>query len=278
MAHSIQVPPAIAFVNQNGSNLEKVRLQALLGRMPGPQFLKPLLDLQNRDGGFPSRPRPGSPSSVDSTLTALWQLNDVGQRGSEPAARAREFLVRLQNEDGSWDENPDLPTHDLPPWIQPGDLATSLYLTAYAAFWLGLSVPGSPAFVRAAAFLAGEQDENGRIPSYLHANWIATSALLLAGQEQAQATQKGLGYLDSQPFDNWDASQIAWALDNLGAAGLPGDHPFVQRGLEELARRQSPDGSWASEDGPAYAASATVSALKVFQHFLGLPLDGENRD
>jgi len=273
MSNSIRLFPAAAFVNQYGSVFEKARLQAVLGHPPDMQFLKPLLDLQNKDGGFPSRPRPGSLSSVDSTLYALWQFHEIGQSGSLPAARARDFLVGMQNDDGSWDENPALPVYDLPPWIQPGSLAVSLYLSAYAAYWLGLSNPKHPAFQKAVTFLTNEQDENGYIPSYLHTNWIATSALLLAGPSGAAAAQKGLRYLQNQPFEQWDASQIAWALDNLGNAGISARHPFVQKALAELTKRQSEDGSWSSEDGPAYAVSATVSVIKVFQRFQDLPVE-----
>lgn len=110
VSNPINLIGAIAFINQYGSILEKARLQKLFGQMPDLHFLKPLLDRQNQDGGYPSRARPGRPSSVDSTLTALWQLSEPGQRDTRSASQARSFLVQLQNEDGSWDEKPDLPS------------------------------------------------------------------------------------------------------------------------------------------------------------------------
>ena len=69
---------------------------------------------------------------------------------------------------------------------------------------------------------------------------------------------------------DFEDSQIAWALDCLVRAGLPAAHPFVQAGLDALRQRRAPDGSWASEDGPAFAAAATVGAIKVLSR-LGAP-------
>jgi len=42
---------------------------------------------------------------------------------------------------------------------------------------------------------------------------------------------------------------------------------LVDRCLSELIRRQSPDGSWSSEDGEAYAVGATIQAVKVLKHY-----------
>lgn len=274
---------AINFVRLNASVVERARLARLLGQPVDPAFLRPLYDLQNRDGGFPSRPRPGSASSVDSTLTGLWQIYEVGQFSQPEASRALDFLVSMQRPDGSLDENPNLPSYDLPPWIRPDHLPTQLYLTAYSAYWLGLALrelaPGddaaraegpstfsrADAFHRAIAYLARQQFSAGQLPGYTHTNWIGTAAFLLAGDAGHIPAETGLSYLLSQDLDSWDPSQIAWALDNLLTAGLSTEHTFIQRGVETLLRRQSEDGSWSSEDGPSYAAAATVSALKVLR-------------
>jgi len=76
-----------------------------------------------------------------------------------------------------------------------------------------------------------------------------------------------LAALQARPFTDWVDSQICWALDVLGHAGLPGDHPFIKASLAELLRRQKADGGWTSEDGEAQSVSATVEALKVLQWY-----------
>ncbi len=271
---------SILFVDEHGSLLEKARLlRILMNEKPSKAVYEKLLSLQNPDGGFPSRPRAGSASSVDSTLTALWQLDELGMFEMEPARRALGFLMHMQRAYGGWDENPGLPAHDLPPWIRPGETATRMYLSAYAAYWLGLGGPDfRETFQKGVAFLAawqgptrrdaagqpeGEPLAPGQLPGYLHNNWLGASAFLMAGKEYERNARLAVDYLLSQRFENWEDSQIAWALDCLVRAGLPAKHPFVQAGLEALRQRRAPDGSWASEDGPAFAAAATVGAIKV---------------
>ena len=285
MVPEIDLSSAINFVGQNGTILEKARLLRILMEIePSPEAYLPLVKIQNPDGGFPSRPKPGSQSALDSTLTALWQFEEMGMLATPEADRAIEFLLAMQREDGGWDENPDLPTHDLPPWIIPGDLSSRLYLTTYAAFWLAargqISEPG---FQRSLAFIAAHQEESGMIPGYRHNNWLGISAFLMAETGSAgtggsrtaptfaENAQRGLDYLAALPFSEWEDSQIGWALDCLTRAGLPPAHSFVLSALAELIRRQAADGSWASEDGPAFAASATVTALKVIKRLTSLP-------
>jgi hypothetical protein len=263
---NINLTGALSYIDQKGNLLDKARLlYVLMGEAPPGEAVRPLLEKQNPDGGFPSRPRGENPSSVDNTITALWQFNEVGMLESESARRGLAFLEASQSADGSWDENPNLPNHDLPPWIVPGELTTRLYLTAYAAYWFAICGRKGPVFEKAVQYLTAHQDAQGGIPSYLHANWISTSTLILAGE--TAAAERGMAHLAARPWDEWEDSQIAWALDCLGSAGLGQAHPFIAAGLADLAARQEPDGSWASEDGPAYAVSATVSALKVFKMY-----------
>lgn len=274
---TIDLNAAIQFISENGTILERARLLRLLMDVePSTEAYQKLIDSQNPDGGFPSRPRPGSKSAVDSTLTAIWQFDELGLAANPACTRALEFLRAMQRPDGGWDENPALPEHDLPPWIRPGEEATRLYLSSYAAYWLGcLDDPTRPAFQRAAAFIAAHQQPGGLIPGYLHNNWLGAAVFLFAAHDYTENAQRVVAALSARPWPDWADSQVGWALDCLLRAGLPQDHPFAQSALAELMRRQSPDGSWASEDGPSFAASATVGALKVL-HTCGLlgGLDG----
>ncbi len=299
----LNLTSSILFVDENGSLLEKARLlYILLKEKPSKVVYEKLLSLQNPDGGFPSRPKAGSPSSVDSTLTAIWQLDELGMFDNPHTRRALNYLVTQQRAYGGWDENAGLPAHDLPPWIRPGETTTRLYLSTYAAYWLGLAGPEYRGPLKtAAAFLeawqgqegsqidtvaqsariarrgtsalrnsanesgaaGGEVLSPGQMPGYLHNNWLGTSAFLLAGADYTRNAHLGLEYLQSRPMADFEDSQVAWALDCLSRAGLSAAHPFIQAGLDTLRQRRAADGSWTSEDGAASAASATVSAIKV---------------
>jgi hypothetical protein len=81
----------------------------------------------------------------------------------------------------------------------------------------------------------------------------------------AQHVEGVLDYLRGLPPAEWADSQVAWALDCLTRAGLPAGHPMIAGGLAELIQRQDENGGWASEDGPSFAASATVGVLKVLK-------------
>lgn len=271
----IQLSSAIQYVTEHGTVLERARmLRILMDVEPSPEAYQKLLDSQNPDGGFPSRPKPGSASSADSTLTALWQFDELGMLSGQPACRALEFLRAVQRPDGGLDENAGLPEHDLPPWIRPGEESTRLYLTGYAAYWLGAAAAADhPAFLRAVAFLAARQQPEGRIPGYMHNNWLAAAAFLFAGEPFARSAARALEFLLLLARADWADSQLAWALDCLTRAGLAPAHPFARFCLDEIAARQAPDGSWASEDGPAFATSATVGAIKVLKHHGQIDLD-----
>lgn len=262
---AIDLNAALNFVSQNGTILEQARLlRILMDVEPSPEAYQKLLDSQNPDGGFPSRPRPGSASALDSTLTALWQFDELGLWQLEAAQRAMDFLVAMQQPDGGWDENPALPEHDLPPWIRPGEQATRLYLSTYAAYWLGARGRRPlPAFRRGADFIAAQQQLDGRIPGYLHNNWLGAAVFLFGGDDYAQNAARSIDFLRAIPPDGWEDSQVGWAIDCLTRAGMESDHPLIRALLDDLTRRQAADGSWASEDGPAFAASATVGAIKA---------------
>lgn len=280
MENEINLALAIQYISEHGTILEQARLlRILVNAEPTPEAYKKLIESQNPDGGFPSRPRSESASALDSTLTALWQFDELGLLDSPSARRAFDFLRAMQRPDGGWDENPALPEHDLPPWIRPGEMGTRLYLSTYAAFWLPLepaaAAPSSAddhtPFERALGFIAAHQAADGSIPGFLHNNWLGAAAFLGGGAPYAENAARALAYLSVRPLAEWDDSQVAWALEALARAGLPAGHPLVQAGLAALAARQSPEGCWAAEDGPAFAASATVGVLKVFNRHGLLP-------
>jgi squalene cyclase len=263
------VTEALSFVEERGSSLEQARLRCILQEVePEPDVIQPFIELQNDDGGFPFGRVQGNLSTVNRTLAALSWMDDLGMLVSPPASRALEYLLAVQRDDGGWDEDPAIAQYDLPPWISPGDLRTRLYLSSYAAYWLAVTGYAShPAFRKALEFLLKHQDETGKFYGFLHSTWIATSVFAMAGERYSTVVEQGLQALMDRPLAAWEASQIAWVLDCLGRAGLPRDHPFIEKCLAELRQRQRADGSWSSEDGEAFAVGATIAAVKALKHY-----------
>jgi len=96
---------------------------------------------------------------------------------------------------------------------------------------------------------------------------IATSAFAAAGPQHSQVVQEGLQVLLARPLPEWVDSQIAWAMERLGRAGVPRSEPFVRAGLSELVRRQEDHGKWVSEDGEACSVNTAIGALKVLKRY-----------
>jgi hypothetical protein len=260
---------SISLIDNQGTELEKARLAyVLFGTEPAPDVVQPLIDLQNKDGGFPFGMTAGNLSAIDQTLLGLLWLDELGMMESSAAVKAIHFLYGIQKEDGGWDESVELKRYPLPVWTEPGDLHSRLYLTAHTAYWLAVSGRTNRSnFHMALQFLIEQRGKVEDEYGFLHTSWITASVFLLAGRRYTEVAQSIITFLTAKPLSEWESSQIAWALDYLSAAGLPENHPFVVRALAELVQRQAEDGSWASEDGKDHVMSTTIQILKVLGYY-----------
>ena len=75
----MDVQKAIGFIEENGTKLEKYRLNHLLGKGRDDEVpLRHLRRLQNDDGGFPYDDEKGKLSSVNSTGVDLSLIVELG--------------------------------------------------------------------------------------------------------------------------------------------------------------------------------------------------------
>ena len=97
----MDITAAVSFVESRGTGLEKARLKWILyGVAPDPWVVIALLERQYENGGFARKI--GEPSTINNTLKALWQLDELGMLRSPAGDKALNFLSRIQKEDGSW--------------------------------------------------------------------------------------------------------------------------------------------------------------------------------
>lgn len=258
---------AVAYIREHGDEFDNIRLDWLLeggGVVWGEQERR-FFAGQRADGGW-------APfwaqeySSLDATCFRMAQGDGLWIGPRDPGfARAIDFLRSRQRPDGSWEE--DESVHELaPPWAEPGELAPRLYLTANCGWWLanatlcGSFVTSDEAAHRAGAYLEQRLAQDGSLPSFLHAHWLAAGLWIRLGRNDL--ADRVLDYLATRIDQTVSAGALGWMLTTLGGLGIPPDHPLIQRATARLMAQQRADGSWASEDGPARDPYVTVEALR----------------
>jgi hypothetical protein len=256
----------IAFVDQNGTEIERARLRGILGRpRPEVKVARGLEARQNADGGFPHGMAQGRLSTIDATAAALSWLEDLGLLRSPHAERALTFLLAAQRPDGSWDEPPGLIRYNPPPRLLPGDPRVRLLSTALAAFWLARLGHGrDEAVSRAMAYLRGRQAADGRFVGYLRATWLAVAVFRIGEGAASTAAMRGLDALAAVAPDRWRPGGLAAMLGALADAGVSADLPLIRQALARLAAFVRPDGSWMPEDGDFYRVEVALQALRAF--------------
>jgi len=252
---------AVSFIRREGNEVERARLDYLLiDKRPSRKVVAQLFAGQRPDGGW-------APfwaedySSLDATCFRLAQAEQLGLGAGEPAVKqAIAFLARRQAVDGSWQE--DKTVADMaPPWARPGDIAATLYLTANCGLWLALFGDGDEA-LRAAGYLQSQLGEEGRLPGFLHTQWLAAGVWhKLKSREPEQSVR---AYLENNLAD-LAPSNLSWLITTLAAASVSANDPLLSKAASLLERAQEEDGRWSSEDGPAQNVHVTLEALRALQ-------------
>ena len=253
---------ALAFIRNEGNTVERARLKYLLNNDPAsPEAVSSLLAGQCSDGGWAPLWATDY-SSLDATCFRLTQAEQMGLTNSETAiAEAARFLSRRQRPDGSWEEDKSVASV-VPPWAEPGDLASRLYLTANCGFWLAVLTGTNETTLSAASYLQTHLDETGSLPASWQAHWLAGG--LWYRLNWREPAQRVLTRLDQQ-LPDLPASNLAWLIITLLGAGILSVHPLVKSAASLLQDCQAPDGRWPSEDGPKWDVHSTVEALRALR-------------
>lgn len=264
----MNVEKAIGFVQESGTELEKYMLSYLLGKGRDDEVpLGCLRGLQNGDGGFPYSSENGKLSSVNSTSVNLGLVIELGLAESDVCRKTLEYLVSVQGEDGSWDENHAINQYNPPFWNTPGDLKTKMWLTAGVLnFLIQLGYRESEAVRKAAQFLLRNRDEEGKFYGFLHSTWISVGVFGQLEGADSEIVKKALRVTERNMDRMEDgASDFIWCLECFYAAGIGKNDPVVKRCIERAVELQRQDGAWTSADGEKHTVSTTISALRVLK-------------
>lgn len=263
----VNLDSAVVYVHQHGNEFDQARLSVLLGEgeIPSRQLQERFLAGQRSDGGWTPFWATNY-SSLDATCFRLSQGAELGIDFGDPAfVLAAGFLRSRQRLDGHWEEE-DAVREVAPPWATPGVLAARLYLTANCGWWLanaslhGCFVTTDEAATRSGAYLEQHLAQDGSLPAFLHAHWLAAGLWIRLGHDDL--AYRVLNYLATRMSANVPASSLAWLLTTLGRLSITPDHPLGERATTLLISKQRADGSWESEDGPDRDPYATVEALR----------------
>jgi len=224
---------------------------------------------------------------------------DRARRGGDAAARAVRWLTGMQSRDGGWGAFDADNTSRFParlPFCDFGEVTDppSADVTAHTVEALaaeGLS--GTKAVRRGVAWLLRAQESDGSWfgrwgANYVYGTGAVVPALIAAGVRPGKPPiRRALAWLVSHqnPDGGWGedlrsyddpgwagrgestASQTAWALLALLAAGGPGEQASIDRGVRWLAQAQRPDGTW---DEPQYTGTGFPGDFYINYHLYRL--------
>ena len=265
----VDIDAAIGYVVAHGDPIERARLSYLRTlQQPPKELVERIAAGQTEAGGWPAS-GDGKVPSVDATCFRLNELADLGGLSTEPAVRALAWLVEVQRDDSTWEEDESLAT-EAPAWAMPGDPEATLYLTSVAGFWLTVADAEAPAegpsryveaTAAAAAFVVGQLRPDGSWPSFLAAGWHAAG--LLHGQQHFyEATRIQLVLEDRLPdMSPADVAAMAATLRRLDI----GEDRLLRGARARLGESQRTDGGWDSAEGPIFDVNTTLTALRAFR-------------
>src|SRR5256885_17099194 len=93
----------IAYIQENGDELERARLAGLLGRSRAePKVARSLLARQNEDGGFPYGLIQGRPSAITATATAMQWRHHLPLLPSSHVERAPGYPIPGLRPEWGW--------------------------------------------------------------------------------------------------------------------------------------------------------------------------------
>jgi hypothetical protein len=242
---------AAAFVAARGAPLDRLRLEAILGRRPAMEARVPLEALQRPDGAFAPLPGRTPAGAFEATADALEALFGIGVQGGAAVERAAEFLAAAQAADGSWGD-------------APGSPADRVAITARLAGALARTPYARPRTLAAAGdFLerhAPDAPREGGAPDELAAlaHYFAN-----APDERADEVLQRCGRELERGFrtGTCDPVGVVRVLLACDAKALPGARLEADELATALLATQAPDGGWpAAGGGDVARIAATLDA------------------
>jgi len=267
---TLDVQKAISFVEEKGTELERYRLNYLLGKERDDEVpLRYMRRLQNADGGFPYEDEKGKVSCISNTTVNLSLMVELGLTKSDVCKKTVDYLLRVQGGDGGWDENEEITRYNPPFWNIPGDVKTKMWHTADVCNYLiQLNLRKSEAVKKATEFLLRNRDAEGKFAGFMHSTWISIAVFGQLIGNDSEVVKKALKVIEQNISRIEDgAADFIWCLECFYVAGISKGTPIVRRCIDTVVKLQRENGAWASGDGEKYSVSTTINALRVLRMY-----------
>lgn len=259
---------AIAHVQSNGTQLDRLRLRNALGDpITLVEAEAAVAPYQSPDGSFSHQAFADSVErrgSLGGTLNFLRWLRELGLHGRSQMVRTLDFLATTQDVDGSFFE-PQL-TLALSPqdWLGRDRLTDRFFFTAAVPMRLySLGYAEHPMIQPALRWLRSCWSDWQLVTGTWYNLWallcISRAPIGLSGSLFQQCYASALDWLPRIP-----ARPLTWLLDGLQGAGFSLDEPLVSVALDRLTSLQDDDGVWYDQSA---STETTVTALSIFRRY-----------
>ena len=258
------------YINANGSDHTKAIGNAIVNPDTVDEALIELRPFQNADGGWRGMDSDmkGPVSTISCTWVAMQWLSCLNQLDSECLKKTVDFLKKVQNENGYWDEPEAIVEYDPPPWMVPGEYENQLWLTsAICCQLLEINKTAEVNFNMAIEFLRAGWDGK-HFKKYSHPHWMAIVIFYqlreVSDLNEAIAEGCKLFLISSilegkeDPIDYVDITYASLRVGNWA-------DDLLKISMEKLLEGQADDGGWITNYGDQHRPMGTARAIYLLK-------------
>ncbi len=255
---------AIAVVRKKGNPLDQLRFRCARGEPFTPdEAEKTLAPYQFPDGSWDYSPKEENQiGSLGGTIHCLRWLREIKMGKSLQMVHTLEFLVSIQEADGSFYETEAKLAHSPQEWLQEETVIDRFYFTAAVPMRLfPLGYRYHPVVEPALEWLRNFWHDWELITGTWYNLWallgLYPADVGINTSLYDRCYTKALEWLP-----HLSAQPLTWLLDALLGAGYSAAEPLIKKGIAHLQTLQNKEGIWAT---PHSTVETTVTAVKLLR-------------
>jgi hypothetical protein len=255
----------IHFVRENGNPLDQLRLRrALNTSYTRAEAEEILAAYQFSDGSwdyFSPQEKPDHIGSLGGTIHCLRWLREFDLGSSHLMARTLEFLISIQDSDGSFYETEAKLAHSPQEWLQEETIIDRFYFSAGVCMRLSSLGYKNSIIESALQWLEPYYENWGIVTGTWYNVWalLCSPAALRLGPLYQRCHTKAREWIP-----HLDPAPLTWFLDACQGAHFPKNESLVTEGLHHLLLLQNEEGFWPDPHAPV---EVTITAVRLFNDY-----------